>query len=142
MPAAVNRRVRPPRQCGEIAFRSRIAISQHTRWPDGRWRTVDFSCPPEPEQFRKAVAHPCVDMYETVELARSGLLHAAWAADDADPSERHVAAVRLKGIAAPLASVGDTAIQLLVGIGFMWEHGAQLYFKRSVANHENARSSS
>ena len=29
----------------------------------------------------QAVQHLCVDMYETVELARSGVIHALWAAD-------------------------------------------------------------
>ncbi len=78
----------------------------------------------------QSVAHLCVDMYETVELTRSGVIYAAWAADDADPDERHLAALRLKGFAARLASVGDTAIQVLGGIGFTWEHDAHLYLKR------------
>jgi alkylation response protein AidB-like acyl-CoA dehydrogenase len=81
----------------------------------------------------QSVAHLCVDMYETVELARSGVLHAAWAADDAEPEERHLAAIRLKAFAARLASVGDTAIQVLGGIGFTWEHDAHLYLKRLLS---------
>jgi len=81
----------------------------------------------------QSVAHLCVDMYETVELARSGLIHAAWAADDADPDERHLAAIRLKGFAARLATVGDTAIQVFGGIGFTWEHDAHLYLKRLLS---------
>jgi len=35
----------------------------------------------------QAVQHLCVDMYESVELARSGVVHALWAADDADPGD-------------------------------------------------------
>jgi alkylation response protein AidB-like acyl-CoA dehydrogenase len=78
----------------------------------------------------QAVQHLCVDMYESVELARSGVIHALWAADAAEPAERHLAAVRAKAFAGRLASVGDTAIQVFGGIGFTWEHDAHLYLKR------------
>jgi alkylation response protein AidB-like acyl-CoA dehydrogenase len=78
----------------------------------------------------QAVQHLCVDMYETVELARSGVLHALWAADAAPPAERHLAAVRAKAFASKLATVADTAIQVFGGIGYTWEHDAHLYFKR------------
>ena len=78
----------------------------------------------------QAVQHLCVDMYETVELARSGVIHALWAADAAEPAERHLAALRAKAFAGRLAAVGDTAIQVFGGIGFTWEHDAHLYLKR------------
>jgi alkylation response protein AidB-like acyl-CoA dehydrogenase len=78
----------------------------------------------------QAVQHLCVDMYETVELARSGVLHALWAADAAQPAERHLAAVRAKAFAGQLATVADTAIQIFGGIGYTWEHDAHLYLKR------------
>lgn len=78
----------------------------------------------------QAVQHLCVDMYETVELARGGVIHASWAADAADAAERHVAALRAKAFAARLATVGDTAIQVFGGVGYTWEHDAHLYLKR------------
>ena len=78
----------------------------------------------------QAVQHLCVDMYETVELARSGVIHALWAADAAEPAERHLAAVHARAFAGRLVSVGDTAIQVFGGIGFTWEHDAHLYLKR------------
>ena len=78
----------------------------------------------------QAVQHMCVDMYEAVELARSGVIHALWAADAAEPAERHLAALRAKAFAGRLTSVGDTAIQVFGGIGFTWEHDAHLYFRR------------
>ncbi|WP_371454742.1 acyl-CoA dehydrogenase family protein, partial [Mycobacterium sp. GA-1841] len=81
----------------------------------------------------QAVAHLCVDMYETVELARSGVLYALWAADSADHRDRHLAALRVKGFAGRLAAVGDLAIQVFGGIGFTWEHDAQLYLKRLLS---------
>jgi alkylation response protein AidB-like acyl-CoA dehydrogenase len=83
----------------------------------------------------QAVQHLCVDMYETVELARSGVIHAMWAADspDIDADERHLAALRAKAFAGRLATVGDTAIQVFGGIGYTWEHDAHLYLKRLLS---------
>src|SRR6185312_8859099 len=80
----------------------------------------------------QAVQHLCVDMYETVELARSGVLHALWAADN-DPLERHHAAIRAKAFAGRLAAVGDMAIQVFGGVGYTWEHNAHLYLKRLLS---------
>jgi alkylation response protein AidB-like acyl-CoA dehydrogenase len=80
----------------------------------------------------QAIQHLCVDMYETVELARSGVIHALWASDSA-PDERHLAAVRAKAFAGRLATVGDTAIQVFGGIGYTWEHDAHLYLKRLLS---------
>jgi alkylation response protein AidB-like acyl-CoA dehydrogenase len=82
----------------------------------------------------QAVAHLCVDMHETVELARSGVQYALWAADFADDRERHRAALRVKAFAGRLAAVGDMAIQVFGGIGFTWEHDAHLYLKRLLSN--------
>jgi len=86
----------------------------------------------------QAVQHLCVDMYETVELARSGVIHALWAADanpadDPDTGERHLAALRAKAFAGRLATVADTAIQVFGGIGYTWEHDAHLYLKRLLS---------
>ena len=78
----------------------------------------------------QAVQHLCVDMFEAVELARSGVIHALWAADAADRAEHHLAALRTKAFAGRLTKVGDTAIQVFGGIGFTWEHDAHLYLKR------------
>jgi alkylation response protein AidB-like acyl-CoA dehydrogenase len=81
----------------------------------------------------QAIQHLCVDMYETVELARSGVIHALWAADNAGADERHLSAVRAKAFAGRLAGVGDTAIQVFGGIGYTWEHDAHLYLKRLLS---------
>lgn len=78
----------------------------------------------------QAIQHLCVDMFETVELARGGVIHALWAADATGPAERHPAAVRAKAYAARLATVGDIAIQVFGGIGYTWEHEAHLYLRR------------
>jgi alkylation response protein AidB-like acyl-CoA dehydrogenase len=81
----------------------------------------------------QAIQHLCVDMFETVELARSGVIHALWAADAADFEERHLAAMRAKAFAGQLATVADNAIQVFGGIGYTWEHDAHLYLKRLLS---------
>jgi alkylation response protein AidB-like acyl-CoA dehydrogenase len=81
----------------------------------------------------QAIQHLCVDMYETVELARSGVIQALWAADHADADERHLSALRAKAFAGRLATVADTAIQVFGGIGYTWEHDAHLYLKRLLS---------
>ncbi len=81
----------------------------------------------------QAIQHLCVDMYETVELARSGVIHALWAADAGDREQHHLSAARAKAFAGRLATVGDTAIQVFGGIGYTWEHDAHLYLKRLLS---------
>jgi len=83
----------------------------------------------------QAVQHLCVDMFETVDLGRSGVIHALWAsdADVAQADERHLAAVRAKAFSGRLATVGDKAIQVFGGIGYTWEHDAHLYLKRLLS---------
>jgi alkylation response protein AidB-like acyl-CoA dehydrogenase len=81
----------------------------------------------------QAVQHLCVDMYEIVELARSGVIHALWAADAVDREQVHLAAVRAKAFAGRLVTVADTAIQVFGGIGYTWEHDAHLYLKRLLS---------
>ncbi|WP_051183435.1 acyl-CoA dehydrogenase family protein [Nocardia vinacea] len=81
----------------------------------------------------QAVQHLCVDMFETVELARGGVLRALWAADFASDEHRHLAAIRTKAFAGRLATVGEAAIQIFGGIGFTWEHDAHLYLERLLS---------
>ncbi|EUA11340.1 acyl-CoA dehydrogenase, C-terminal domain protein [Mycobacterium kansasii 732] len=84
----------------------------------------------------QAIQQLCVGMYETVELARSGVIHALWASDalpDDAADERHLCALRAKAFAGRLATVADTAIQIFGGIGYTWEHDAHLYLKRLLS---------
>jgi len=79
----------------------------------------------------QAVQHLLVDMLQDLELARAGIYYALWAADAADPAERHRAAVMAKAFASGrLPAIGATAIQIFGGIGFTWEHDAHLFYKR------------
>ena len=79
----------------------------------------------------QAVQHLCADMLCSVELTRAAAYYACWAADAADPAERHRAATIARAFAADgLYSVGASAIQVFGGIGFTWEHDIHLLYKR------------
>jgi alkylation response protein AidB-like acyl-CoA dehydrogenase len=87
----------------------------------------------------QAVQHLCADMLRAVELARAGAYYACWAADDADPAERHRAATIAQAFAADeLYALGASLIQVLGGVGFTWEHDAHLYYKRLLTLKELA----
>ena len=79
----------------------------------------------------QAVQRLCAEMLRAVELARAGAHYACWAADAADPIERHRAASVARAYAADeLYQVGARAIQVHGGVGFTWEHDVQLFYKR------------
>jgi alkylation response protein AidB-like acyl-CoA dehydrogenase len=59
----------------------------------------------------QAVQHLCADMLRAVELARAGAYYACWAADAADPAERHRAATIAQAFAADeLYAVGASLV--------------------------------
>ncbi|HEU5301546.1 MAG TPA: acyl-CoA dehydrogenase family protein [Acidimicrobiia bacterium] len=79
----------------------------------------------------QAVQHLCADMLRAVELARAAGYYACWAADEADPAERHRAATMALAFAGDeLYGVGASAVQIHAGIGFTWEHDLHLFYKR------------
>ncbi len=78
-------------------------------------------------------------MLRALELTRAGAYYACWAADSADPAERHRAATMAQAFAADeLYGVGASLIQVHGGIGFTWEHDAHLYYKRLLTLKELA----
>ncbi len=80
----------------------------------------------------QAIQHTLADMFVQVETARSIAYHAAWEAEHAPDIEVTSAATAAYCADAFLACAAD-AIQVHGGIGFTWEHDAQLYFKRARA---------
>jgi len=82
----------------------------------------------------QAVKHLLADMHVAMELSRSAVRYAAWAADEA-PDELPVAA----GLARDACSeaffqVAADTIQVHGGIGFTWEHDAHLYYRRAKSS--------
>ncbi|PJJ02612.1 alkylation response protein AidB-like acyl-CoA dehydrogenase [Streptomyces sp. 2333.5] len=102
----------------------------------------------EREQFGRpigsfqAVQHRLADLYVRLQAARSAAYYAAWSAGSngsgaagADgAAEPGAAALALAQALETLRTVAAEAVQLHGGIGFTWEHEAQLYFKRAAGD--------
>jgi 3-oxochol-4-en-24-oyl-CoA dehydrogenase len=100
------------------------------------------------EQFGKpigafqAVKHRCADMLAKLELARAATWDAASALDhdvdgQVDPESRALAVTVAAAIATDAAvECAKSAIQVLGGIGYTWEHDAHMFLKRALANRQ------
>jgi len=79
----------------------------------------------------QAVSHRCADMLREVESARSTTYWSAWAAD-AEPETLPLASAMAKAYASDAGwNVTSSALQVLGGIGFTWEHDLQFFLKRA-----------
>ena len=94
----------------------------------------------EREQFGRpigayqAVSHRCAQMLLEVEGARSATYYAAWAGDH-EPETLPLAASMAKAYASDAgARVTSSALQVLGGIGFTWEHDLHFFLKRARAD--------
>ncbi|MEO0342194.1 MAG: acyl-CoA dehydrogenase family protein [Pseudomonadota bacterium] len=87
-----------------------------------------------PIGFFQAVKHPLVNVMIEIDRARSLLYHAC-AEIDAGSTRAEVAARMAKSAASDASNfASDRAIQLHGGIGFTWEYGLHVYFKRNLHN--------
>ena len=87
-----------------------------------------------PIGFFQAVKHPLVDAMVKIDRARSLLYHAA-AEIDVGSDRVEIAARMAKSAASDAADfISDRSIQLHGGIGFTWEYGLHIYFKRNMHN--------
>ena len=79
----------------------------------------------------QAISHRCADMLKEVESSRSTVLWAAWAAES-EPETFPLAAAMAKALASDTGwSVTASALQVLGGIGFTWEHDLHFFLKRA-----------
>ncbi|MBW2543383.1 MAG: acyl-CoA/acyl-ACP dehydrogenase [Deltaproteobacteria bacterium] len=80
------------------------------------------------------IKHQCADMLVAVELARSAVYNAAFASEE-DPESVSIAAQMAKSYCSDAyLEISNRNIQVHGGMGFTWEHGAHLYFKRAKAS--------
>lgn len=92
----------------------------------------------EREQFGKkigtyqAVSHPVVDVYVSVELARSLAYWAAWCVAVDDPQADVAAAAANAQATEAAVRACETSIQVHGGIGFTFEHPLHRYYKRAL----------
>jgi len=83
----------------------------------------------------QSIKHRCAQMYVEVESARSLLYWAAWAQDHGDDKEAALAASVAKAYCSEVnRNVTSSALQVLGGTGFSWEHDIHLYLKRAKGN--------
>jgi alkylation response protein AidB-like acyl-CoA dehydrogenase len=79
----------------------------------------------------QAVKHKCADMLVAVELARSAALFAAESAAQGRADAPALASLAKATCSESFARCAAENIQIHGGIGFTWEHPAQLYVKRA-----------
>ena len=80
----------------------------------------------------QAIKHRCADLVVDLEASRSAAYYAAWALDDAQPSERRRAASMAKAWCGERAARAcNESIQLHGGTGFTWELGLHLFLRRA-----------
>jgi alkylation response protein AidB-like acyl-CoA dehydrogenase len=82
----------------------------------------------------QAVKHRCADMLVDVEMARSAMYYAAWAASEDDAELPLAASIAKAWCGEAYTRVAANGIQVHGGIGFTWEHDMHLYFKRAKVN--------
>jgi alkylation response protein AidB-like acyl-CoA dehydrogenase len=82
----------------------------------------------------QSVKHKCANLLVSVELARSAVQYAVWAADE-EPDDRSIAAnIALTYASRAAFQSAADGIQIHGGIGFTWEHPAHLFLKRAKSN--------
>ena len=90
----------------------------------------------------QAVKHRCADMLAQLELARAATWDAASALDhdedgEVEPEARALAVAVAAAVATTAAvECAKSAIQVLGGVGYTWEHDAHLFLKRALANRQ------
>jgi len=86
----------------------------------------------------QAVKHRCADMLVLVETARSAVDRAVAAgspgSDTPGPGLAEAASVAGAWCSEAFVKVSEAAVHLHGGMGFTWEHDAQLYFRRARAD--------
>jgi alkylation response protein AidB-like acyl-CoA dehydrogenase len=82
----------------------------------------------------QAVSHQCAQMLIQTESARSTTYWAAWCADS-EPETLPLASSMAKAYASDAGwNVTASALQVLGGIGFTWEHDLHFFLKRAKAD--------
>ncbi len=82
----------------------------------------------------QAIKHRCADVLLQVESARAAAQYAAWAAAEGSPEVPVVASLCKATCSEAYFLAAAENIQIHGGIGFTWEHGAHLYFKRAKSS--------
>jgi alkylation response protein AidB-like acyl-CoA dehydrogenase len=82
----------------------------------------------------QAIKHKLADMLVDLEHARSAAYHAVWALSDGSDDPALAVSIAQALSSSALQRIAADTIQVHGGIGFTWEHQAQLYFKRAATD--------
>ena len=82
----------------------------------------------------QAIKHKLADMLVDLEHARSAAYHAVWALSGGTDDPALAVSIAQALSSAALQRIASDTIQVHGGIGFTWEHQAQLYFKRAATD--------
>ena len=82
----------------------------------------------------QAIKHKCADMLLQVEFAKSAAYYAGWCASEMNEELAQVASLAKSCCSEAYFCAAAENIQVHGGIGFTWEHGAHLYFKRAKSS--------
>ena len=82
----------------------------------------------------QAIKHLCADMLTELEAARSAARYGLWALATGSPDLPLAASLAKVYCSQAYTRIAGDTIQVHGGIGFTWEHPAQLYFKRAKAS--------
>jgi alkylation response protein AidB-like acyl-CoA dehydrogenase len=85
----------------------------------------------------QAVKHRCADVAVAVEAAASTGLHAAWALNGMIEPEQPWASFAKSICVEASVKATSSAIQVLGGLGFTWEHPIHLYYRRAIASRQS-----
>jgi alkylation response protein AidB-like acyl-CoA dehydrogenase len=120
--------------------RARVAVAAELVGVAQRAMEMAVAHAREREQFGRpigayqAVSHRCAQMLLEIEGARSATYYAAWAGDH-EPETLPLAAAMAKAYASDAGTrVTSSALQVLGGIGFTWEHDLHFFLKRARAD--------
>ncbi len=115
--------------CAECIGGAQRAMEMATEYAKVR---VQFD---QPIGAYQSIKHRCAQMFVEVESGRSILYWAAWAQDHGDAREAALSASVAKAFCSEVyRNASASAIQVLGGTGFSWEHDIHLYLKRAKAN--------
>ena len=79
----------------------------------------------------QALKHKAADVLIELELARAASYWAWWVADNDRPELAEAAALAKSSCGDAFTRAAAECVQIHGGIGFTWEHDAQLYYKRA-----------
>lgn len=82
----------------------------------------------------QAVKHACADMLVQVSVARTLVAAAVRSLTDGDPDSTVAAAMAKSYACSAAVDVAGKAMQLHGGMGYTWESGIHVYFKRAALN--------